>query len=57
MPFLEREPENNMEKNSWERDESHAAFLGLIDEAGSGQAEVDRLYCRPRHDDDAFFFN
>ena len=32
----QRKTENNLEKNSRERDESHAALLGFIDEAGSG---------------------
>ena len=28
------------------------ALLGFIDEAGSGQADVQRLCCRPRHTQD-----
>ena len=44
-----RKTENNMEKNSWERDESPAAPSGLIDEAGSGHAEAERLCYSPKH--------
>ena len=45
----ERKTENTREKNSRERDESHAALSGFIDEAGSGQAAAERICCRPKH--------
>ena len=39
----ERKTENNMEKNSWERDDCHAALSGFVEEASSGLAVVERL--------------
>ena len=44
----ERETKNNLEENSGERDESHAALLGNTDKTGPGQAGVERLCCCPR---------